>query len=150
MFKELALSDGTILAPDQLPSPHIFGLAIRARDYETDAQGIVNNANYLHYLEMTRHAFCRQRGLPFTEMTRLGLIVVMRRAEIDYIRSLHGDELFVSCLWVERAGPRFIFHQHLFSAADDAPVARATATVVETQNGHLTKGDALAARLGIE
>ncbi len=28
----------------------IFELEIEVRDYEIDAEGIVNNANYLHYL----------------------------------------------------------------------------------------------------
>ena len=35
-----------------------FVLPLTVRDYELDVQGIVNNANYLHYLEHTRHAFC--------------------------------------------------------------------------------------------
>lgn len=50
-----------------------YELTIKVRDYEVDSQGIVNNANYLHYLEITRHDFantpaphsapCRNRGL---------------------------------------------------------------------------------------
>ena len=42
-------------------APYQFGLYLQVRDYETDAQGIVNNANYLHYLEHTRHMFCKWR-----------------------------------------------------------------------------------------
>ena len=34
-----------------------FETLISVRDYELDVQGIVNNANYLHYLEHTRHEF---------------------------------------------------------------------------------------------
>ena len=36
---------------------YIFEYIIDVRDYEIDAEGIVNNANYLHYLEHTRHEF---------------------------------------------------------------------------------------------
>ena len=32
---------------------YIYELPIKVRDYEVDAEGIVNNANYLHYLEHT-------------------------------------------------------------------------------------------------
>ena len=28
---------------------------MEVRDYELDAEGIVNNANYLHYLEQTQY-----------------------------------------------------------------------------------------------
>ena len=63
----LVVADGTVV--ENLPRPWIFGLGIKVRDYETDSQGIVNNANYLHYLEMTRHAFCEWRGFSFGEMT---------------------------------------------------------------------------------
>ena len=38
---------------------YIFSLEIPVRDYELDSEGIVNNANYLHYLEHTRHAFIK-------------------------------------------------------------------------------------------
>lgn len=148
IIEGLDISEGKII--NNLPHPYVMGLGIRTRDYETDAQGIINNANYLHYLEMTRHAFCMERGYSFNEMTADGLIAVLRKVEIEYIASLHGNELFLSCLWVERGGPRFLFHQDLFRAPDGAPVAKAVATVVVTENGHLTKGDTLARRLALE
>ena len=33
---------------------YIFETRLDVRDYECDIQGIVNNANYLHYTEHTR------------------------------------------------------------------------------------------------
>lgn len=148
MFSKITFAEGDALP--QVPEPYIFGMAIKTRDYEVDAQGIVNNANYLHYLEMTRHAFCESRGYTFNEMTADGLIAVLRRVEIEYLSSLRGNELFISALWVERQGPRFLFHQDLFRASDSSPVAKAIATVVVTHNGHITKGDDLAQRLDIQ
>ena len=34
---------------------YIFTTRMQVRDYECDIEGIVNNANYLHYAEHTRH-----------------------------------------------------------------------------------------------
>ena len=41
---------------------YVFELPMKVRDYEVDAEGIVNNAIYLHYLEHTRHEFCDMVG----------------------------------------------------------------------------------------
>ena len=49
---------------------YIFSIEMQVRDYELDAEGIVNNANYLHYLEHTRHQFCTQNGISFAELPR--------------------------------------------------------------------------------
>ena len=63
---------------------YIFSLEMQVRDYELDSEGIVNNANYLHYLEHTRHAFCRHAGFSFGQMQQRGIIPVLNRVEIDY------------------------------------------------------------------
>ena len=132
--------------PDPAPgAPYQFGLYLQVRDYETDAQGIVNNANYLHYLEHTRHMFCKWRGMTFGDMLQEGIIAVLKRLEIEYRSSLCGGDLAKSCLWVERKGPRFIFHQDIFRWPDmTAPVTSAIATVVATRDGKVLRGDELA------
>ena len=49
-------------------SKYIFETKMEVRDYECDIEGIVNNANYLHYMEHTRHLFLKECGLSFAEM----------------------------------------------------------------------------------
>ena len=44
---------------------YIYELPMKVRDYECDLQGIVNNANYQHYLEHTRHEFLLSAGVSF-------------------------------------------------------------------------------------
>ena len=41
---------------------YIYELKMKVRDYECDLQGIVNNANYQHYIEHTRHEFLTSTG----------------------------------------------------------------------------------------
>ena len=122
---------------------YIFELEMQVRDYEVDAEGIVNNANYLHYLEHTRHEFCRSAGMSFREMHREGLDPVVSHIDIRYIRSLGLGDSMVSKLWLERQGPRFIFHQDIFTPAGE-PVVSATVDIVSFSDGRLSRGDRLA------
>lgn len=121
-----------------------FSCELEVRDYELDSEGIVNNARYLHYLEHTRHLFCRDAGISFSELCARGIITVVRRIEIDYISPLRADERFESSLWLERKGARFIFHQHLKRIGDGQTVVKADVTVVGIENGRLSRGDELA------
>lgn len=57
---------------------YAYEMPMRVRDYEVDCQGIVNNANYLHYMEHTRHEFCRMAGCSFAEMHLRGIDPVLR------------------------------------------------------------------------
>lgn len=121
-----------------------YSLPIRVRDYETDSQGIVNNANYLHYLEITRHDFCEQAGTSFRAMQEHGLDPVVRKIEIEYLSSLTMGDTMISCLRMRRAGARFIFTQDIYHAVTHTPVVRATVTIVCLENGQLSRGDRLA------
>ena len=47
---------------------YIYELEMKVRDYECDLQGIVNNANYQHYLEHTRHEFLTSVGISFAAL----------------------------------------------------------------------------------
>ena len=127
---------------------YIFTLEVAVRDYELDSEGIVNNAIYLHYLEHTRHAFFKREGIPFGSLTTDGLIPVVRRMEIDYHTPLRTGDVMLSCLWIERKGARFIFHQDIFRKTDEAPVVSAVVTIVcMEQDGRINRGDDLAARI---
>lgn len=124
-------------------SEYIFEMPIKVRDYEVDAEGIVNNANYLHYLEHTRHEFCEQAGLSFRAMREQGLTPVVSRMEIRYIHSLGLGDSMVSKLALSRRGPVFVFRQDIFTP-EGAPVVRATVDIACYENGRLSRGHALA------
>lgn len=122
---------------------YIFELPMKVRDYEVDAEGIVNNAVYLHYLEHTRHEFCEMAGLSFRNMHLNGVDPVLVRAEIDYKHSLGLGESFVSKLNLSRRGPIFIFHQDIYKP-DGTPVVKSLISVACMENGKLSRGECLA------
>ena len=126
------------------PAEYVFEMPIKVRDYEVDAQGIVNNANYLHYLEITRHDFCEEAGTSFRAMQERGLDPVVRKIEIEYLNSLTMGDTMTSCLNMRREGARFIFDQNIYNASTGAPVVKAKVTVVCLQDGRLSRGDILA------
>ena len=130
------------------PAPYIFEMPLKVRDYEVDSQGIVNNANYLHYLEHTRHEFCESRGFTFRSMQQQGIDPVVNRIEIDYLNPLHLGETMMSRLWIERKGVRFRFHQDIFTPGGKLAVS-AIVSVVALQDGKLSRGDMLAEALSI-
>ncbi|MDE6135081.1 MAG: acyl-CoA thioesterase [Muribaculaceae bacterium] len=122
---------------------YIYELPLKVRDYEVDAEGIVNNANYLHYLEHTRHEFCEAAGFTFREMHEEGLDPVVSRIDIRYLRPLGLGDRMVSKLRLHRKGPVFVFEQDIF-ASDGSAVVRAVVEVASFENGRLSRGDRLA------
>lgn len=84
------------------------------RDYECDLQGIVNNANYQHYLEHARHKFLLSKGIDFAELTAKGLILIVIRIEMDYKFPLRSGDFFRVDLRLEQLSPiRFAFFQEI-------------------------------------
>lgn len=122
---------------------YVFTLEMEVRDYELDCEAIVNNANYLHYIEHTRHKFCQEAGFPFIEMHNKGIDAVVRKMEIVYHSPLRSGDRFLSCLNIERKGPRFIFFQDIYKL-DGEKVIEAVVTAVALKDGKLSRGDEIA------
>ena len=122
---------------------YVYELEMSVRDYELDWEGSGNKANYLDYLEHTRHEFCSANGISFAEMQNRGIIPVLNRVEIDYKTPLRSGDRFVSKLWLERRGVRFVFHQDLFKLSGETVVS-AVVSCVCLENGKLDRGDMLA------
>ncbi|MBU1369678.1 MAG: acyl-CoA thioesterase [Bacteroidetes bacterium] len=114
----------------------LFTLGIKVRDYECDMQGVVNNANYQHYLEHARHEFLKTIGLDFARLNEEGILLVVKRIEMDYHFPLRsGDACEVSCQ-LERISPlRFGFVQQIIRTSDQKPIisARVIGTSINRQ-----------------
>lgn len=91
-----------------------YELALEVRDYELDFQGIVNNANYLHYFEHARNSFVRERGIDLLAMHADGVDAVVHRAEIDYRVPLAARERFtVRCRASREGRLRLVFEESI-------------------------------------
>ena len=110
---------------------------MEVRDYECDIQGIVNNANYLQYLEHTRHKFLQSKNLSFAELHEQGVDVVVARMNLQYKVPLRCDDEFISRLNVCKEGLRYVFHQDIFRASDEKLCLRATVELVGMKDGRL-------------
>ena len=116
---------------------YAFQTRIEVRDYECDIEGIVNNAQYIHYCEHTRHLFLKQCGLSFADMHRRGIDAVVARMQLQYKAALHPDDEVISCLNLEKEGIKYVFHQDLYRASDEQLCFRGKIELVCLVNGRL-------------
>lgn len=101
-----------------MPTP-IFTLPMQVRDYECDIQGIVNNANYLHYMEVCRHEFIESKGISFAELHYNGIDVVVAQMNLRFKISLRPRDHFEVRLKMEKQGLRYVFHQEIIRMANE-------------------------------
>jgi acyl-CoA thioester hydrolase len=128
-----------------------FSVEFAVRDYECDLQGVVNNANYQHYLEHARHEFLLSRGISFVKLHEEGLDLIVTKVEIEYKFPLRSSDRFVVKLHIEREGnARLVFVQDIFRIPDEKPVVRARVTGVATRNGRPVAPGKLIEQLGLK
>lgn len=93
---------------------------IRIRSYHLDGYGHVNNARYLEFLEEARWAFFGQESLP-----RLpeGIMIVVARADIRYLRAAREGQTLAVSTRVRTAAPRRITLRQTISRTSDGKTA---------------------------
>ena len=116
---------------------YIFETRMEVRDYECDIEGIVNNANYLHYMEHTRHLFLKECGLSFADMHAKGVDAVVARMNLQFKTPLRCDDEFVSRLALKKEGIRYVFYQDIYRAGDEQLCLKGVAELVSIVNGRL-------------
>lgn len=116
---------------------YIFELPMGVRDYECDVEGIVNNANYLHYMEHTRHQFLLTEGVSFIDLHHRGIDCVVARITVNYKTPLRSDDQFLSCLNIKKEGVKYVFLQDIYRMTDRQLCMRATVETVCIVNGRL-------------
>ena len=94
-------------------------LAIRVYYEDTDAGGIVYHARYLGFAERARTEAMRAGGAAHDELATLhGLIFVVRRAEMDYLRPARLDDLIVVTTCMAQLGGASMRVRQAFAVGD--------------------------------
>lgn len=120
---------------------YIYELTLKVRDYECDLQGIVNNANYQHYLEHARHEFLLSVGIDFAELHRQGVDPVVARINMAFKTPLKSGDECVCKLYLQKEGIKYVFYQDIFRKSDNKVVVKGIVETVCVVNGRLNASD---------
>ncbi|MDZ4851378.1 MAG: thioesterase family protein [Pirellulaceae bacterium] len=94
-------------------------LTIRVRYHEVDGQGRVHHAQYLNYFERGRVEMLRDWGHSYKDLEATGLMLVVRRMEIEYvIPAEFDDELIIETTVLKSRGAR-IEHRYQVTRSSD-------------------------------
>jgi len=128
-----------------------YSLKFVVRDYECDLQGVVNNANYQHYLEHARHEFLISKGVSFVQLHKEGIDLIVTKVEIEYKYPLRSRDEFIVTVNIQREGNvRILFIQDICRLPDLKLIIKAKVTGVATKNGRPAPPGNLVSRLGLE
>jgi len=132
-------------------SGYLFSVEFAVRDYECDIQGVVNNANYQHYLEHARHEFLISKGISFARLHEEGLDLIVTKVEIEYKNPLKSRDRFIVTVNVHKEGNiRIVFLQEIFRLPDMKLVVRARVTGAAIKKGKPVYPGEVISKLGLE
>jgi len=132
-----------------MDNKYIYELQMKVRDYECDLQGIVNNANYQHYIEHTRHEFLLSRGVSFAELHEQGTDAVVARLNMQFKTPLKSGDEFVCKLNLKKDGIKYVFYQDIYRLPDMKLVIKAQVDTVCIVNGRLAESEELNTRFNL-
>jgi acyl-CoA thioester hydrolase len=72
--------------------------------FETDYVGIVNNTEFIRFLERVRYALSKKYGFTFKQVRSAKLWNVMAHVEINYRAPARFEDIMLGTGWVEKVG----------------------------------------------
>jgi acyl-CoA thioester hydrolase len=131
-------------------SIYSHSLEFTVRDYECDLQGVVNNANYQHYLEHARHEYLISKGISFSRLHEEGLDLIVTRVEIDYKYPLRSHDKFIIRTGLRRKGNvRLVFDQDIYRLPDEKLIVNALVIGAATRAGKPVHPGDIIEKLGL-
>lgn len=110
-------------------SSNEFKWPVRIYYEDTDAGGIVYNANYLKYLERARTEWLRQLHIEQDDLLKQDVAFVVRRADIEFRNAARFNQLLqVSCTVSQLKRASMIFDQTIIDE-DGKTIVTAQVTI---------------------
>jgi len=118
-----------------LPAAPRLTVPLEVYYFDTDAGGVVHNIAYLRMVEIARSHLATALGWSLAEMGRTGLVPVVARTEIDYLKPARlGDHLTVTAELIRMEKVRFLIRFEIASAAQSGLIfVRCLQTMVTVQ-----------------
>lgn len=86
------------------PQKRSVTIELPIMSFETDYQGIVNNTEFIRFLERVRYAISKKYGFSFKQVRNSKLWTVMAHVEINYHSPGHFEDVMLGRGWVEKVG----------------------------------------------
>ena len=118
-----------------LPAAPRLTVPLEVYYFDTDAGGVVHNIAYLRMVEIARSKLAASLGWSLEEMNRTGLVPVVARTEVDYLKPARlGDQLHVTAELLRLEKVRFFIRFEIASAVQpDLVFVRCIQTMVTVQ-----------------
>ena len=118
-----------------LPAAPRLTVPLEVYYFDTDAGGVVHNIAYLRMVEIARSKLAASLGWSLEEMNRTGLVPVVARTEVDYLKPARlGDQLHVTAELLRLEKIRFFIRFEIASAVQpDLVFVRCIQTMVTVQ-----------------
>lgn len=111
----------------------------RVRYAETDQMGVAHHSSYLLWFEIGRTEFCRKKGLPYSEIERKGIYLVVVEVFCRYKKPLLYDQKFKIRTKLEEINGRKVkFSYQLLSEEGNLHAEGYSVHVPTDRNGKVT------------
>ncbi|HVM32569.1 MAG TPA: thioesterase family protein [bacterium] len=86
------------------PKENRLTIEMSIMSFETDYQGIVNNTEFIRFLERVRYALSKKLGFSFKQVRSSKLWTVMAHVEVNYVSPARFEDVMLGTGWVEKMG----------------------------------------------
>ena len=86
------------------PRKNSVTIELPIMSFETDYQGIVNNTEFIRFVERVRYALSKKLGFSFKQVRNAKLWTVMAHVEINYHSPGRFEDIMLGTGWIEKVG----------------------------------------------